>query len=418
MSRFVVLVLDGFGVGAMEDAAEYRAADANANTCLHVLEYNPNLQLPNMQRLGLMNIIGQEKNGMLFSDFATYGKSKLKHYGADTFFGHQEIMGTDPVRGTLQTFTSVFDKVARALTEKGYQVREYKLGNGAKVMGINDAAMVSDNPANDPGQVFNVIGLASVTTFEEILKMSKIIREQVQVTRVIAHACDEITYKELEGCIEELGPGLGSVNPIKLDFYKKNVKIRHLGYGVDETGQTPYLLGKYGVPVTHLGKFADLVPNPYGQKFSCVDTGELLRLFRDALKNQTNGLIAANVQETDLSGHEKDPVKYARILSMVDEALGTILQMLGPEDIMVIMADHGNDPTNGTFYHSREYTPLMVYGEGIPAGNLGVRETMSDVGATVLDYFQRDKAYKDSGLREVKTQNGTSFLDLLRPGLD
>lgn len=413
MGRFIIWVLDGFGVGAMPDAAEYRAVDAMANTCVHVLDKNPGLRLPNMEKLGLMNILGAERNGMRFSDTATFGKSKLMHFGADTFYGHQEIMGTNPVRTCLQSFTSMYDKVAEALTAAGYRVKEYLLPNGAKAMGINDAAIVADNQANDPGQVYNVIGLSSVMPFEDILAMSRIIREQVQVTRVIAHACDDVTYPELEAAIVESWPGYGGIDTVALNIYEKNVQIRHLGYGVDETVQAPYLLGKHGVPVTHLGKFADLVANPFGKSTSCVNTEKLLGLLYDTLREQNEGLIAINVQETDLSGHEEDTAKYARILSLVDNALDTVLPLLGAEDRLIVMADHGNDPTNGSVLHSREYVPLMIYGHGVPPGDVGIRDTMSDVGATALDYFAQSGQY--SGLDKEKTQNGISFLPRLQP---
>lgn len=413
MSRFIVLVLDGFGVGAMEDAAAYREVDAIANTCIHVLDENPDLCLPNLARLGLMNIIGVERNGMKFSDTALYGKAKLKHYGADTFYGHQEIMGTDPIRANLQSFTSMFEPVRSALEKEGYKVKEYLLGNGAKAMGINDIAMVADNQANDPGQVYNVIGVGDKASFDEILKLSRVIRSQVKVTRVIAHVCNDITYEDLENALVESLPGYGGIDTVDMNIYEKNVQIQHLGYGVDETVQTPYLLGKHGVTVTHLGKFADLVANPFGKCISCVNTEKLLGHLSDAINQQPTGLIAANVQETDLSGHEENPQKYGRILKLVDDALEQLLPKLKDDDIMLIMADHGNDPTNGSVFHSREHVPLMIYGKKLTTGNIGIRNTMSDVGATVLDYFKRDPLYQDSGLQNEKTANGESFLDLL-----
>ncbi len=413
MSRFIVLVLDGFGVGAMEDAAEYREADAVAHTCIHVLEKNPDLYLPNLAKLGLMNIIGKEMNGMKFSDTATYGKAKLKHFGADTFYGHQEIMGTNPIRTNLQSFTSMFDKIRDALEAKGYPVKEYQLGNGARVMGIAGVAMAADNQANDPGQVYNVIGVGDLATFDEILKISRIIRSQVQVTRVIAHACNDITYEDLEKSIVESLPGYGGIDTVDLNIYEKNVQIRHLGYGVNETVQAPYILGKHGVTVTHLGKFADLVANPYGTCISCVNTETLLNHLENTIHTQKSGLIAANVQETDLSGHEENPAKYGRILKLVDDKLAELLPELTEDDLMVIMADHGNDPTNGSVFHSREYVPLMICKKGLHAGDIGIRETMSDVGATILDYIQHDPQWQNTELAGETLENGTSFLDKL-----
>lgn len=413
MSRFIVLVLDGFGVGAMEDAGEYCKNDINANTCVHVLESNPTLSLPTLARLGLMNIIGMEMNGMRFSDTATYGKAKLKHYGADTFFGHQEIMGMDPVRTCLQSFASMSERIGQALEEEGYPVKEYPLKNGAKAMGIAGVAMVADNQMNDPGQVYNVVGVGDLASFDEILKISKIIRSQVQITRVIAHSCNDITYEDLENALIEHVPGYGGIDTVKLNIYEKNVQIRHLGYGVNEKVQTPYLLGKHGIEVTHLGKFADLVANPFGKNISCVNTGKLLEYLNESIRTQKTGLIAINIQETDLSGHEQNAGKYGDILKQVDRALEKILPILQDDDRLIIMADHGNDPTNGSSLHSREYVPLMIYGNHIRPGNIGVRETMSDVGATVLDYFKQDPGLQACGLLEEQVENGVSFLGAL-----
>lgn len=94
MGKFVVIVLDGFGVGAMPDVPQVRPADCGANTCVHIFERTPDLKLPNLASLGLANIVGREFPGLPFATDATFGRAELMHDGADTFFGHQEIMGT------------------------------------------------------------------------------------------------------------------------------------------------------------------------------------------------------------------------------------------------------------------------------------------------------------------------------------
>ena len=92
MKKFIVIVLDGFGIGAMDDAKTARPGDEKANTLRSILRDFPDLKLPNLEALGLMNAFGSESNCMKFSPQANYGKSELKHFGADTFMGHQEIM--------------------------------------------------------------------------------------------------------------------------------------------------------------------------------------------------------------------------------------------------------------------------------------------------------------------------------------
>ena len=102
--RFVVIVLDGFGIGAMNDAARERPGDEKANTLRSILSDYPDMKLANLEQLGLMNAFGAESNDMKYCESANFGKSELMHFGADTFMGHQEIMGTLPKRPTMHPF--------------------------------------------------------------------------------------------------------------------------------------------------------------------------------------------------------------------------------------------------------------------------------------------------------------------------
>ncbi|MEG1806334.1 MAG: phosphopentomutase, partial [Clostridia bacterium] len=108
--RFIVVVLDSFGVGAMADCKKVRSQDINANTALHLIE-RENLFLPTLQKLGIMNAIGKETPLMKFEKNANFAVSNLMHFGADTFFGHQEIMGTKPSAPTMQPFSLRIDDV-------------------------------------------------------------------------------------------------------------------------------------------------------------------------------------------------------------------------------------------------------------------------------------------------------------------
>lgn len=411
MGRFIIWVLDGFGIGAMEDAAQYRAVDADANTCLHVLEKNPELYLPNLEKLGLMNALGCAVGRMQPNPDAAWGRSKLMHEGADTFYGHQEIVGTNPRRGKLELLSEAFEDIAAAVRAAGYPVREYPLPNGARVMGIADAILLSDNPANDPGQTMSMIGLSHILPEAEIFEIGRLVRANTHVARLIVHACNALSYAQMESQIHEASGGRGGVDIVALDVYDKNLCIRHMGYGVDETKQAPYLLGKAGVRVSHIGKFADIVANPYGERnISCVDTAETIAHLLSTADAQDEGLICVNVQETDLSGHRQNPQKFAAVLSLVDDGLGALLTKLNPQDRLVVMADHGNDPTNGSTLHSREYVPILLYAQGIRSGCIGTRETMSDVGASAFSYFRQQPRYRDA-LAEAELGNGQSFLD-------
>lgn len=416
MSRFILMVLDGFGVGAMSDAAEYKEADAIANTCLHTLEKNPGLWLPQLERLGLMNALGMEMNGMRYSREAVFGKAKLMHKGADTYYGHQEIMGTNPLASPakLQSFASVYDAVADNLQKHGYRITEYVLEQGGRAMGVNDAVFITDNRANDPGQTFCTFGLRHLIGDEEIMKISQLVRDVVDVSRVIAHAFDDTTYEALAATLYEFAPGYSGANTIPLDMYSKNMQILHMGKAVNAAGQVSTILHQHGVPVAHISKFADIVANPSGDNYSNTDTGAILDYLKVKLKEQKNGLIAVNIQETDIAGHELNAVKYGRILKQVDDGLSEILPTLGPDDTMLVMADHGNDPENGSVLHSREHVPLMLHGAKLRPCAIGLRETLSDTAATILDYFQHDPLYASADFGKRRTENGTSFWSLIK----
>ena len=175
-----------------------------------------------------------------------------------------------------------------------------------------------------------------------------------------------------------------------------------MGYGVDPEVQMPTILGKSGLPVFLLGKVADVVTNNYGTSIPMVDTASVLKWTLEIVQEQETAFICTNVQETDLCGHRENVTAYADRLRVADEWIGKIREALGEDDILIVQADHGNDPTIGHPHHTREMVPLMIYSKHSMPKDIGTRKTLSDVGATAAEYFH-SKA----------PQNGTSFLPLL-----
>ena len=188
----------------------------------------------------------------------------------------------------------------------------------------------------------------------------------------------------------------------KSKSYEQGYQCRHLGYGVDKNVQAPTILTRAGVPVTLIGKVADIVANDGGKSISCVPTPQCMDLTLQAVETMDRGFICTNVQETDLAGHSQDSAVYRLRLEQADAGLARILPLLTEEDILLVQADHGNDPDIGHSRHTRENVPLLVYRKGLSGVRLGLRSTMSDVGATVCDFFGADHP-----------QNGASFLPLL-----
>lgn len=402
MGKFVVIVLDGFGAGQMADVPQVRPADCGANTGVHILERMPELALPNLASLGLANILGREFPGLPFSDQATYGRAELMHDGADTFFGHQEIMGTLPSKPFGEPICNKIQTIETTLLEAGYQVRRHTAPSGKQLLIVNEACTVADNVECDPGQAFNVTAAIDDLDFEEELRIGRLVRSVSVVPRVITFGGRGVHLQNLLDAIEEHGDYIG-VNAPASGVYNRDYHCIHMGYGVDPEVQVPTIFGKQGLPVFLLGKVADVVSNDYGTSIPMVDTASVLERTLELVRQNETAFICTNVQETDLCGHRENVAAYADRLRVADEWIGKIRDALGPEDILIVQADHGNDPTIGHPHHTREMVPLMVWSQKSSPKSIGTRKTLSDVGATAADYF---------GL--PAPQNGTSFLPLLR----
>lgn len=400
--RFVVIVLDGFGAGYMEDAVTVRPADVGANTWRHIAEATPGLRLPRLEKLGLMNIAGFQTETMRESPSATWSRAALMHSGADTFWGHQEIMGTLPRKPVEEPFAMRLESVREALEQAGFTVRIHTAPHGGHLLVANDAVTVADNIECDPGQAINVTAAIDDIPFTEVLRIGRAVRQQVFVSRVIAFGGRGVHLPQLLAAIEENpSAGLVGVNAPASGVYNDDYHCVHMGYGVDPSTQVSTILPASGVPVFLVGKVADIVENPQPHhSFSIVPTPQVMEQTLKLIQANPQAFICTNVQETDLCGHRENVEEYVRILKEADDGLESIMTALAPEDILVVMADHGNDPTIGHPHHTREYVPLMVYGKNVRPGSFPQRTTLSDVGATVAQYFHT--AAPESGMGFLK----------------
>lgn len=399
--RFIIIVLDGFGIGAMPDAKEVRPGDEKANTLRSILHDHPDLKLPNLEKLGLMNAYGEESQCMKFSKDANFGKSMLMHYGADTFMGHQEIMGTLPKKPDVHPFQQKVDEVAEHLRKHGHKV-EFREEEGLRYIVCDDYVTVGDNLEADLGMCYNVTAPLDFISFEKELEIGELVREVVTVGRVIVFGGSGNTMDDLYNAQEVKQGKFIGIASAKSKSYEKNYHCRHLGYGVNKNVQAPTILTKHGIPCILIGKVADIVANDKGESISCVPTEECLKLTVKAVREHDTGFICTNVQETDLAGHAQDSTRYKEILEIADKGIGELLPLLSEDDILIVQADHGNDPDIGNSKHTRECVPLLIYRKGLKGVNVGVRKTMSDNAATCLDYFGVEAP-----------ENGTSYLDLL-----
>lgn len=396
--RFIVIVLDSYGIGYMDDVLEVRPQDFGANTCRHIIDKVPNLRLPNLEKLGIMNALGEDYGNMKQNTEAVYGVSKLMHYGGDTFLGHQEIMGTKPEKPLIKPFSYYIDSIYEVLTDKGYKVE--KIGEKLKYLWVNDCVAIGDNLETDLGQVYNVTTSFQNISFEKEMEIGKIVRDVAEVERVIVFGGTLATTESIKAAKEEKKEKYIGINAPKSKVYEEGYMVRHLGYGINPLTQVPTILGENDIPVILIGKVADIVFNDRGKNFmNLVDTETIFEITLRELKNIDTGFICTNIQETDLAGHAENPLKYSEILEISDKYIGKIIRNLTEDDILIVTADHGNDPTIGHSQHTREKVPILIYKKGLSNINIGLRETMSDIGATVAEYFN------------VKfPENGKSFL--------
>lgn len=399
MKRFVVLVLDSFGIGEMDDVKDVRPQDVGANTYKSVLNCNPKLKIPNLEKLGIANVAGFELGNIKFSNDAVYGKANLMHFWCDTFYGHQELMGTYPKKPKTEPFYEAVDEVEAVLKKFGYSVERF--GSPREVLVVDSCATVGDNLEADLGQVYNITGALDFITYEKLLEIGKVVRKVVKVPRVITFGGKNVTIEDIKNAYECKGGLFGGINAPKSGVYKNGYQVQHMGYGIDSEVQLPKILE--GVAKTVLiGKVADIVANPKGVSIFGVDSDEVMNRLIEEIKTNDNAFICANIQETDLAGHQEDGVRYGNRLEVVDRKLKKVIELLDQEDILVVTADHGNDPEIGHSNHTREKVPILVYKKGVSGRDIGERKSLSDIGQSVADYFGR-----------VLPDNGESFLGKL-----
>lgn len=387
--RFVVLVLDGLGVGAMSDVAQSRPQDQGSHTLKHVIESDPVIRLRNLENLGVHSYFINPDHPFQTSSTGSLnvalGRAKLAHFGADSYVGHQEIAGTKPRQPIRQFVRDVKEEIMQELRKQGFQAKF-----SDKVIIVEEHIAIADNIETDYGLNINVVGSLDHYPFEHIEKIGRAVRKVVKVGRVITMGGKGITQTDLfkHFSIQERdGYTAWGINIPALNIYNEYYQVIHMGYGISSAVQAPQILRDNNVPVTLIGKAADVIQADGATYLPHVYTDGVVDRVNAALDTMPFGFIFANIQETDLAGHQQDTAKYLSLLQRLDNRLPEILRRLAPDDILVITGDHGNDPTIGHTNHTRELTPVITVGQKIPSSDLGERTTLADIGTTVAAYF-------------------------------
>jgi len=420
MKRFVLIVLDGYGIGQMDDVPASRPQDSGANTALHIFEALPELRLPALASMGLGNAmlsadasVSSLPPGMSLSKSCCYGVHKLAHYGADTFWGHQELMGTKPQKGESGPILPKLPAIKKTLEAAGHQVRFYPSENSQipGILIVDESVTIGDNLETDLGDNYNVTAALDLKPFSAVREIGLLVRSLVRSSRVIVFGGQGVVLENLLEAYESR-KGYAGVNAPRSGVYRQGYQVLHLGFGVNAEVQLPAVLNRAGTPAVLIGKAADIIENPmsarnFGASIAGVDTEEVLRETVRVLDTLEEGFVCVNVQETDLAGHRQDTKLYGEKLILADRGIKEIMDKLGCNDIMAVTADHGNDPSIGHTQHTREKTPVLIR-KGVAPGKegqvfLGERESLADTGATVADFF-------NAGAPE----SGSSYLEFLK----
>ncbi|WP_174614737.1 phosphopentomutase [Virgibacillus ihumii] len=392
MSKMTLLVIDSFGIGAMDDCREFAPSDCDANTYRHIEEEKKDsLQIPFMYHSGLGSLV----DGIPAPKNA-YGYSKLAHHGADTYLGHQEIAGSCPEKSTKRFMIDIHLEMKQNLEKAGYNV-SYPFDK-QPVLLVNGAAIVADNLESTAGNIINVTADLKKMPFDDVKKLGRVVRDHVDTSRVIAFGGPYTSIEYILSCVKKKNEQYGVDTP-QAGVYGKGYEVFHMGYGVEIDRQFPMIAAEHGLKVHRFGKTADVLHGK-GPSNPIVNTTDLLEEVTQAYHEENDdAAFLINIQETDLAGHAEDVDWYCNLLNETDKWLQEFISQMDKEDILVVMADHGNDPTIGHSNHTREYVPIMIFGDRVKKANIGLRDTMADVGATFCDFFKLPK-----------TAEGRSFL--------
>ena len=374
MGRVTLIVIDGLGIGAQEDAADY--GDTGADTLGHVSEIS-DCSLPNMQRLGLGNIKLLSSVPPSDAPTASYGKMREVSGGKDSTTGHWELAGIH-LDSPFPTFPNGFPEKI---------IKDFTNGIGVENVLCN-ATYSGTDVVRDYGEEHLETGYPIVyTSADSVFQVA--CHEDIVQPKKLYEWCEFARDKVMTGEVE-----VGRV--IARPFTGKPGNFERLSdkrKDFSSLPPEPNLLSRLqekNVKIYSIGKVIDLFA---GQGFTqyrktrsnAEGISQLLSLLS---ANIDNSFIFTNLIDTDqVYGHRQNTLGYGKCLEEIDRALPVILGKLNSDDMLIITGDHGNDPADDSTDHTREFVPLLVYCKSQYSKDLEIRETFSDVAATIIDYF-------------------------------
>ncbi len=366
--RAFIIVLDSMGIGALPDAGLWK--DEGSNTLASVRRH-PAFSCPNLTKMGLFSIDGIEDK--IPSSHTCYARMSEKSKGKDTTIGHWEIAGIYSPKplptypdGFPQEVISRFEELTGrgTLCNKPYSGTEVIKDYGAEH--IETGKLIVYTSADS---VFQIAAHEEIVPVEELYRYCQIARDLLQgdhgVGRVIAR-------------------------PFNGEYPFKRTPRRHDYSLLPPSATLPSILKEEGKDVISVGKIYDIFAGVgFTESHPTVNNADGMEKTLALAKRDFEGLCFVNLVDFDMTyGHRNDIAGYANAMTEFDRYLGELLPLLREEDLLIITADHGCDPATPSTDHSREYTPMIAYGDKCKkAINLGTRESFADIGATVLEWF-------------------------------
>ena len=376
--RIFVVVMDSLGVGAMDDSSEF--GDTGVNTLGHISQAADSLNMPNLRKMGMANLTPLKQVEPVEKAIGYYGKMREKSKGKDTMTGHWEMMGLE-VKKPFKTFTeNGFPPELIAELEKrtGHKVIGNKSASGTAILdelGEEEIATGNMIVYTSADSVLQICGNEETFGLEELYRCCEIAREitmkdEWRVGRVIAR------------------PYTG-----KKKGRFTRTSNRH-DYALKPFGRTVLnALKDAGLDVISVGKIKDIfdgegITEALKSKSSVHGMEQTIGL----AEREFHGLCFVNLVDFDaLWGHRRNPQGYAAEIERFDEKLGRLLPLLREDDLLIITADHGNDPTYTGTDHTREKVPFLAYSPSMKGnGQLPEADTFAVIGATVADNFKVD----------------------------
>lgn len=387
--RIFLIVLDSVGIGEAPDAEKFN--DKGADTLGHIAEFMGGLDMPNMGKLGLSNIREIKGIEKAAPPLAYVTKMQEASNGKDTMTGHWEIMGLH-IQEPFQTFPNGFPaELIQALEDKtGRKVIGNKPASGTAIIEelgeehMDTGAMIVYTSADS---VLQIAAHEEIIPLKELYQICEIAREltldeKFLVGRVIAR------------------PFIGHPGAFQRTSNRRDYALKPYGRTVMNE------LKDHHFDVIALGKIYDIYDGEgVTEAVKTVDNDDGMTKIIETMEKNFTGLSFLNLVDFDAKyGHRRDPEGYGKALEAFDRRLAEVLERLRQDDLLIITADHGNDPVHHGTDHTREYVPLIVYHKNIAEGKvIPMRETFADVGATIAENFQ-----------VPAPKHGTSFLDEIK----